>query len=137
MKVVHLALLRGYPFIPIKYIINRPVCRNPSMLQMMTHSQMYQHSTSDTTQNVSVAQSPLPARLGDPPDCDSANEVENCNETLPPIQPTTTATSCKTKGNTTAEQRIRIHFLLYGLHVIGHRATMVIKPRLAPAAIPT
>jgi hypothetical protein len=56
-----------------------------------SHSRMYQHTISTTTQNVSVAQSHLPARkgttsrrrsyftrLGDLPDCESANEVENC-----------------------------------------------------------
>jgi len=51
-----------------------------------------------------------------------------------PTQPVATATSCETKAMTMQEQRIWIRFLLYGLQVIGHRATMVIPPTIQAAS---
>jgi hypothetical protein len=38
--------------------------------------------------------------------------------------------SCETKAKRTAVQRIRIHFLLYGLQVIGQRATIAVTPMI-------
>jgi hypothetical protein len=51
-----------------------------------------------------------------------------------PAQSRIMARSCKTKADRIEEQRLRIHFLLYGVQVIGQRATMVIPPTTQAAS---